>query len=198
VEDHPKLAEFRDNNRDLNRQVSTLKEGLAKFEGIDPSEVMALRTRLRDFEGLDPQKAREALGAAQKAADLEQALKTERQAKGKIALEHEVALAALKLGVVEDAVPLVQHLAHAVFAVGPGGEVATVEMSPMTPGVPLSVAEWVTQQQQAHPYLFKPSKGGGASNLPGPPPSRPVVSRHDGVAFGQNLEAIASGRVGVD
>lgn len=48
----PKLDEFRDNNRGLNRQVEELRAQMAKFEGVDPEKYKKALGALEELEKL--------------------------------------------------------------------------------------------------------------------------------------------------
>jgi|WetSurMetagenome_2_1015567.scaffolds.fasta_scaffold317470_1 hypothetical protein len=119
VEGHPdtakaaKLPEFRENNKALHARVEELETKLKAYEGIDGSDVAAMRERLAAFGDLDPEQARQALAAVGetkgRATELETALQAERQAHHAERVRNAVTFEFLKQG---------GHPAAADFVVG--------------------------------------------------------------------------------
>ena len=46
IEANTRLAEFRDNNRNINNKVTELDGKLKTFEGIDPTEYTKMKTKI--------------------------------------------------------------------------------------------------------------------------------------------------------
>jgi len=214
--DSKKLKEFRDSNRSLNTK-------LAAFEGIDPADVAtmratiaaldpeadtkraaaaaeadALKAKLAAFEGVDPAEYRVLKAKpddTQRAADLEAALASEKQAHEKTQFQHLIGFDFLRLGGRPDALGFIVGKAAETFTMA-NGKVTTKAFSTANPGVPLTIGEWMTSQLTAADFAFQPHRGVGP--LPTTvAPVRRTISAGDVHAFGANLAAIAAGDVEV-
>lgn len=211
VEANTKLAEFRDNNRALNTTKTELEARLKAFEGIDPVEHTKLKEKIAELEATgvkDKGSVAELVKAAVKAAvtpletklqEREQSEARAREALAVTALENQLRDAGIKAGVDERALPDYINRGKQVFKLVDGVAVARKGDQPLfskeRPAEELSMAEWAADLQKDAPFLFKPSKGGGASNNGN---SGPVVKKTisaDPLEFGQNLEGIAKGEV---
>lgn len=159
-----KLAEFRENNIELQKT-------LAKFDGLDPETARAafvkattLEEKLAAFEGVDPDEYR-ALKArpdtSQRAAELEAELAATKTAHAAAMLKNAVSVEFLRQGGRASAVDFMLQAASKVFEMGTDG-VTTKEFSATNPSQPLSVSEWITQQVAVADFAFQPSRGGGA------------------------------------
>jgi hypothetical protein len=188
VAQRAKVAEFRDSNRALNTKVAELEGRLAAFDGIDPEKARQV------LDGSQPALA-EQLAAADAARQ---------KAEGQLASERlrsAVVAEAGRLGVRPEAVDYVLQKAGGAFRVDAEGRVIATDgagFNPDRPGERLSLPEWVAGLTAAAPFLLAPSFGGGTPPQPrGPRPPVPGVSRHDALAVGKNLEAIAAGKIRV-
>ncbi len=91
----------------------------------------------------------------------------------------------------------VDQLAAATFQAGADGKLTTTARD--AEGALLTVESWLAQQQRERPFLFRPSRGGGATNAnSGTPPATPSVSRFDPLAIGTHAAEIASGKMQVN
>lgn len=216
VELNQKLTEFRDNNRTLNTTVSQLNDKLKTFEGIDPTEVTSLKTKLTELEkqGVKPdtnvaEMIRQAVTAAvtplqTKLTEREQSEKAAQEALAKRDLENQLREAGVKAGVDDRAMPDYINRGLQVFKLVDGRAVPRKGDAPIfskkNVTEELSMGEWATDLQNDAPFLFKPSKGGGAGGNLGNPGGfqgqRRVISS-DPLEFGRNLEGIAKGEVTV-
>lgn len=186
--DDPKLEEFRTNNRSLNNRVADLEAKLKTYDGID--DPAAARDALEKVKTL----ATAGDDATKKAADLEQQLQTEREAHRATKRQALVTAAFMAHGGEPKAADYVTSLAATTFTVNGDGKLTTTARD--AEGHPLTVERWLNVQQRERPFLFKPSKGGGAAtNGHGGPPPKPSISRDDPLAFGQHVEAIAAGKM---
>lgn len=215
VEANRKLAEFRDNNRALNAQISEVNTKLKSFEGIDPTEVVTMRTELDGFKkkgAAKPDDLTAMLSAELKKATepliaqlteikaREESTRRSLEVKG---LEDALREAGTKAGVRDTAMKDFIRRGTEVYKVVDGKYVAMNGETPLfskkSPADPLPFAEWAETLKPEAGHLFEPSKGAGTPpGTPGGPaagPKRFISS--DPIVFGQNLEAIAKGEVGV-
>lgn len=157
-----KLAAFRDKNIALMKEAVQLK---TKYEGIDPDATLVKLTeaeaKLAAFDGVDPAEYRLLKArpdVTKRAAELEADLATEKAAHAATQFKNTTTVEFLKAGGRESAVDYMVTEAAKVFAV----DGTTKEFSKENPGVPLTVAEWMTQQFTTSNFAFNPSRGGGA------------------------------------
>jgi hypothetical protein len=205
-----RLVEFRENNRGLAAEKTELTAKLAALNGLDPEEHKRMKVRIAELEkkgvkGADDLgvKIQEAVTAA--VNPLQQQLtditKREQDAQTKLLqrdLENTLTKAGISAGVEEKAIPDYLRRGMEVFSLEDGKPVAKNGTTPIystaNPDQPLSVGEWATGLVKEAPHLFKPTKGGGADGGPGGPLRGATISRD---SFGDNLEAIAKGKVTV-
>lgn len=186
-----KLAEFRDGNRGLNSKVTDLETRLKAFDGIDPEAAKTALAKAADTTRDD---------ALELAASLQTQLATTKNELRDLHIRHIVDSAFIAAGGVADASPMVLDRAKAAgYTLGADGQLTTTLPSVANPGVPMPVAEWLGQQMSTSSYLFKPSRGAGVPPRDSgqPPAAKPTIDKNDAVAFGKNVEAIASGAMGV-
>jgi hypothetical protein len=190
TEDHPdtaRLAEFRTNNRDLHQKLKDAEAKLAAFDGLDPVQ------------------AREALAKAaaapeheQKLRDTEAALAAERQAHHVARVRASLGFEFMRQGGQPEALEFVIDKAAKVWRPDEKtGDLTTDQRDAQ--GVRLTPESWVRDLAATAPFVFRPSKGGGAGGTRQGPPvdARVVVDRHDALAVGRALEDIASGKARV-
>lgn len=211
VEANRKLTEFRDNNRALNTKVTDLEGNLAKFKDIDPAKYTELQTKVTELEKAgvkgssdlaDQMKAAvtAAVGPLQtKLAEIEAKEKAAQQVIARTSVENALRDAGVKAGVDERAMPDYIRRGTEVFknvdgkVVPRNGEAPIFSKKNVTEE--LSMEEWAQNLQTEAPFLFKPSKGGGAGGSGGGggfQGERKVISS-DPLEFGRNLEGIAKG-----
>jgi hypothetical protein len=157
------------------------------------------------FDGIDPVAARAALDQvaqltdhAARLSEAEKSLAAERAAHRTTRLEATVSRAFIAVGGEPNAADYATSLAAAVFHVGDDGALTSDHRDHA--GGPLTVERWLAQQQQERPFLFRPSRGGGAASTSSRGPAteaKPSVSRFDPLAVGQNAAAIAAGQMDV-
>lgn len=209
-EDHEtlngKLAEFRDNN-------IKLRKDLEKFKDVDPEKYRQLQTEIETLRGKggktdesEVQKAIEkALAPIQQ--QLEQA-KAEAQAKAQQLEAKELGDAlwqiGVKAGVREEAREFWLSEAMKTFKLADGellgykGDSQLFSQRKGKAGEPLTADEWALEIAPRTPslaILYKDSKGGGAQPRSDAGGGARVVSRDNMDAISGNLEAIAKGSV---
>lgn len=214
VESNTKLAEFRDNNRALNNQVTEFKEKLKVFDGIDPKEHADLKTKITELEtagvkgkGDVAAQITAAVANALKPVQDKLAAREASEAAAQIALartnlENKLREVGTKVGIEERAMPDYINRGTQVFKLVDGKIVARNGDAPIfskeRPAEELGMEEWATTILQPDaPFLFKTSKGGGAGgegNTGRFTGQRKVISS-DPLEFGRNLEGIAKGEV---
>lgn len=217
--DHPevaghrnKVAEFRDNNIRLMKDLDAATGKLKAFDGVDPNEYVTLKTRVADFEklGKDPNSildvTRKQVEAAtqpllEKLTAIEAKEKAANAALARKELEATLTKAAMAVGVSESAVQDFIVRGAQVFTYEDGKVVAKNGDSPVFskrhPAAMLDVIEWAEDLSQSAPHLFKPSKGAntpGGLNTPSP---KKFVNGNDPLEFGRNIDGIIKGEVGV-
>jgi hypothetical protein len=156
VADDPKLAEFRQRNIDLLKEINDLK---AKYEGIDPEAVKADRARLAELEKIKPQERITALEtelATEKAAHA-----TARQQADAFVIDTKITDAFLKAGGRPEARAFIVAAAAGQFTVEKG-ELKGTKFSPDRPGEPMTLTEWLTLQTKSNAFCFLPSVGSGS------------------------------------
>jgi len=176
-EDKAKLAEFRDNNIALQKQVAELQ---ARFEGIDPEAVRRLAEEKARLE--EEQK----LKAGEFQSVLDSRLKTERSEWEKrvgsvtkerdalntrlaaIQIDQGVVAAATKRGLRGTAMPDILARARSVFRLVDGVPTAyeadgqTVRLGKDGTSA-MNLEEWIETQVSDAPHLFEANAGGGAA-----------------------------------
>jgi hypothetical protein len=192
VADDPKLAEFRDKNIALLKEVEDLK---AKYEGIDPLAVAADRARLAELEKAKPQDritALEAELAAEKTAHA-----STRKVADTSVIENKIADAFLKLGGRSEARAFIVAQSAGAFTVENAALKGT-KFSPSRPGEPMSVDEWLTLQTRENAFCFLPSSGGNARPMSGDSgPAGKTIKNPTPQELGRYAKEIASGEMKV-
>jgi hypothetical protein len=153
--DDPKLAEFRDKNIALLKEVADLK---ARYEGIDPDAVKADRAKLAELQTANPRlQTLETELAAEKTAHAET-----RKRSDAFIIDSTITDAFLKGGGRPETRAFVVAQSAGQFVVE-NGQVKGTQFSPDRAGEPMSVDEWITLQTRQHAFCFLPSTGSGAS-----------------------------------
>lgn len=220
LEANAKIVEFRNNNIELNKEVTRLKPIAEKFEGIDADEA---RTAIEKVKALgkkgvnDPQDFDTKLSSAVDAAlkplreqltTMTSEVQSERQRANDFLLRSQVADAFTKVGGKANASDFVVNLAKDIFEVKDNSVVAkTGKFSTAKPGDPISIDEWLESVQQNHDYVFAPSSGGGAprdkkganGGSGGPQPKlkegQTLLKNPTPQELGEHSAAIAAGKV---
>jgi hypothetical protein len=180
-----KLAEFRDNNRDLFRQKTDLEAKLKAFDGFDPDEYRALKARPDLTARVAELESQLAAATTEKT--------TAQQTADTAVFRAKVADAFLPVGGRPDALDFMITKAQQTFSLQ-NGQLTTKEFSGTRPGEPLSLTEWVGARILDSAFAFQPSSGGGANG------GAKTVTRtisNDPLEFGRNLDAIAKGEITV-
>jgi hypothetical protein len=181
--DHPdtaRLSEFRQSNRSLNSAKIELEAKLATMT----AELEAIRGKVANGDE-----------ASAKLAELTQQIAAKDQALRDTKLQATVASTFLALGGEARAAEYITSKAAQMFAIGDDGQLTAKGLAP--DGTPLTVERWLQSPDLS--WTFKPSRGGGAAPIShtATPTAPPKVSRFDVRAVGANLEAIASGKMGL-
>jgi hypothetical protein len=227
-----KVAEFRDTNIALLKEVEPLRvvktehETFKKrYEGIDPTEVVTLRTKVQEFEKNGVKDPKDI--GAQITAALEQAvtpLKTQLETLGQqletskregaeareqlVRKDFEATLSqkALKAGADERMLPHFVDYAQKTWKLENGTFVAKNGAAPIfseaRPHEPMTPDEWIAKQVTEAPGFFKPSGGGGAGGggglpggIPGAKPGARILKDPTPQELGKNADAILKGDV---
>ncbi len=215
-----KLDEFRKNNRKLHNAQQAAKKEMEKYKGIDPEKWAEAQERLKELDKLEEQgllkdgdveKVVEKRTATMR-SEYEQQVKSMKESLA--ALEDERNKLRGKLGntlietTFRQAVDKVGRLRPGAFTdvVGRARQNWTVdEEGQLTAkdlfnekGDPMTPEEWSSRLLRDAPYLFEEGQGGGASGGKkgsGADDKVKRITANDPSTFGENLEAIASGRV---
>ena len=176
-EDKSKLAEFRDHNIALQKQVAELQ---ARFEGIDPEAVRKLaeeKARLEEDQKLKAGEFQSVLDARLKAVQAEAEKRVGTVTKERDALNARLATIQIDQGIVEaatkrglraTAIPDITARARSVFRLVDGAPRAfepdgqTVRMG-KDGASPMNLEEWIEAQVSEAPHLFESNAGGGAA-----------------------------------
>lgn len=176
-EDKGKLAEFRENNIALQKQLAELQ---AKFEGIDPEAVRKLaeeKARLEQEQQLKAGQFDSVLDARLKAQSTEWekrvgAVTKERDTLNTrlaaIQIDQGVVAAATKRGLRATAMPDILARARSVFRLVDGVPTAfeadgqTVRLGKDGTSA-MNLEEWIETQVSDAPHLFEANAGGGAA-----------------------------------
>ena len=203
------LDEWRTNNRNLKRELDTLKPQLAD-----------LQEKYKDIDLEDYARVKAGTGDVQKQiADVEKRLKAQfdtnvaqersaraaAEAKFHLAqISNAVTLIAPKVGIQDTAIEDVQARAMRTFSMVDGAMVAMKGDEPIysekEPAKLLSIEEWAGGLAKDFPHYFKSSSGGGAGGGAGGRRmnGQQVIPMSDQKSFLANLEKIAKGEVHVD
>ena len=185
--DDPKLAEFRDKNIELMKELDDLKK---RFEGIDPDAVEADRAKLAEFEKAKPNERiteLETLLAAEKASRLD----IQKRADASV-IETQVTDGFLKSGGRPEARAFIVGQAAGVFTLE-NGKLISTKHSPDRPGERMSLSEWLSLQTREHAFCFFPSAGGGADPKRGGGSSARELRNPTPQQLGEHATAIAKG-----
>jgi hypothetical protein len=184
-----KLAEFRDNNIALLKELNELK---VRFEGIEPDAVKNERAELAALRAAKPD------AALQKQLDDERAAHAATRTKADaVVIENKLSDALARAGVRPQARAFVLAQAAGLFTLE-NGELKATKRSPARPGELMSVDEWVTQQTKENAYAFLPSSGGGADPRRGGGPGGTVLKNPSAQQLGQYATEIASGAMRIE
>lgn len=194
--DDPKLAEFRDKNIALMKEIDDLK---AKYDGIDPVAVAADRAKLAEFVKAKPDARIAELEAA---LATEQAARTEAQRKADTHRVRDTLRAkGLAAGVLPAALDMFLDKAEPVFTlVNDTVQARADKFSKSRPGELITPDEWTTDAIRAFPFLFAKSSGGGAapkSGLFSGSSSQKQLVDPSPQQLGQHAAAIAKGELKV-
>jgi len=176
-EDKSKLAEFRDNNIELQKQIRELN---ARFEGIDPEAVRKLteeKARLEEEQKLKAGEFQSVLDARLKAERTEAekrfgVITKERDALNArlatIQIDQGVVAAATKRGLRATAMPDITARARSVFRLVDGvARAFEADGQTVRAGKdgtsPMDLEEWIEAQVSEAPHLFESNAGGGAA-----------------------------------
>jgi hypothetical protein len=205
-----KVAEFRDNNRKLHKQVEDLT---SKYKDVDPDKYRTLQSEVDKLQkagikGADDIEARMASAVEKALAPVQARLDAEANERTKAqealaARDRDDALWTIgaKAGVKDNAKDEFLHAARKVWQRGDNGELIAREGErPLfskqrgKASEPLSLEEWATQWlPQEKDFLYKKSGGGGQQNDKNAGGSGSSLIANDPMAIGSNLEAIAKG-----
>lgn len=159
--DDPKLAEFRDKNISLMKEIDDLK---AKYKDIDPDAIAADRLKLTDYQTaktqLDAARVELATEKAALAAEKTAHADTRKRADD-LVIESAITDLFSKNGGRPEARAFVVAQAAGQFVVK-NGQVIGTKFSPDRAGEPMSVTEWITLQTRQNAFCFFNSSGGGA------------------------------------
>jgi hypothetical protein len=186
IPDSAKVAEFRDKN------VALLKE---------VEELRPLKTK---YQGIDPEAARVALAKSTDTAKLAADLAAEKAAHAATQLRHTIVSKFLYVGGRASAVDFMAERGAKVFAME-DGKLTTKEFSASNPAEPLSVDEWMKQQIAVADFAFQPSRGGGAGGSGGSSTTKfgarsdqKILKNPTAQDLGANASDIASGKTKVE
>lgn len=218
AETNSKLETFRENNRNLHRELEESKDKLKSFDGIDPEEHKRLKEQADGIKkkGVNAPEDIEAMvtRAVEKATtplnERIKGLETERDdaksSLGRSEVRTALTAAATAAGVdTEHALDDFLERGSKVFKYEDGKVIAKAEdgaplFNPDDGNTPLSAKAWAAGLASKAPHLFKKNSGGGAGGGGGAPPTVRKVSS-DPLEFGKNAEDIAKGKastVGAD
>ena len=214
-----KLKEFRDNNIKLMKEREELQGKLAKYGDVDPEKYQDALKKLQELDDkkmLDEGKIDELVNARterlrtgydtqikafqRKVGDLEGTSKTLSDELAKERIDGRLREVAGLAGIRKTALTDLINRGRQVWRLVEGVPVAMQGEQMIygkDPAKPISMDEWVKGLADEAPHLFEPSSGGGANNQGGNGAGRGprVIARGDPLAFGNNLEDIASGKV---
>jgi hypothetical protein len=186
VEAHrAKIAEFRDNNIKLMKELEELKSRLAKLDGVDPEEFKRLKAEkeklvkkgVKDVDELGQFVQQSIAEATKPLVDKLTAIEQERERLKRnleiSTLKDTISSIAVKKGVKQKAIPYVIDRATQMFRVvenGDGPPKVTAKdglYSRAKPAEPLTPEEWLDELAKSDDFLFEPSAGAGASPASG-------------------------------
>lgn len=213
------LGEFRGNNITLTKQLTTLKEQMKKFEGVDTekyAEAMETMRKLEEKQLIEAGKIDEVVNSRVDAmrnelggkitALEERATKAEKAAgdyKSKldiIAVDDTITKAIGEVAIPrKGAISDIINRARNTWRVDDEGKVIAMQGDQQIYGAdgkaPITPQEWATNLYKDASYLFEPNSGGNAQGSGGKNGKTTTVSRE---GFSSNLEGIAKGDVTID
>lgn len=221
VEANRKIAEFRDKNIALLKEVDVLRPLKTQFEGIDPVVAREAIAKVATFDknGL---KNAEDIEIRLKAMVEEHLKPVKEQLTASQAREHAAEVRAndllfessigdraAKAGAETKALKFLSGLARDAFEIKDGQVVAkTGKFSKEKPGDPLTPDEWIKDAALEHAYAFKPSTGGGAEGGAKPgagrgttttvKPGQTVLKNPTPQELGAAAKDIATGKIRVE
>ena len=155
-----KVAEFRNRNTDLIREIEPLRALAKTLEGLDPATIAENKAKAAELETTKAQ-----LATATTDLATERAARTAAQAKADASLLRDIVTSkALKVGARPDAIDIIVDKFSTVFGVvGDAVKAKDGTFSKEKPGDPLGVDEWIANAIREFPFLWKGSGGGGAA-----------------------------------
>lgn len=175
----PKLAEFRDNNRKLNKELAEAKEELKKFEGVDPArykEFEDTARKVKEGELIKAGKIDELLNS--KLEPIKKDFETKLSASEKknhdlssqlevLQIDNRLTEIGAKKGLRPTAIQDMLGRGRSVFKLKDGKVVALDEDGAQRrtkSGDPLTMEAWFDEDLTPNaPHLFQSSSGGGAN-----------------------------------
>jgi hypothetical protein len=216
-----KLDEFRNNNIELQKQIDVLKTEQARFQGVDPVKFKEYAEQIQKMEDKKLIDAGEIDKLVDKRvermkADFEgqsvaqaQTIEQLKTTNFSLATQLETVLidsqiqqavndtAAARPGAMQD----ILHRGRRLFKLVEG---KVVPLGPDNKPIygkdgkaPMTFTEWAESLVREAPYLFEANKGGGGRGGGSNQPPERIIQGGDPLTFGQNLEAIAAGKVEV-
>lgn len=212
------LDEFRNNNIDLLKKTEDLTAQLGKFDGVDMD---AYQKALKEQQQLDDKTLIDAGKVDELVEKRVERMKADFEGKSKalglrvdelstanltltgqlsnVLIDSEIQKAVSSVGKVRDgAMQDILNRGRSLFKL--------IDNKPVPIGVdknpifgkdgkaPMTFLEWGTDLLDKAPYLFETASGGGSQGGRTHHPSSEIVAAGDPVAFGRNLEDIASGK----
>ena len=222
-----KVQEFRDTNTKLRQNIQALEQKLKNYDGINPQEFLKAKQELvklqeeqlekrGEFNQILDNKTKAMSEAHAKETKMLKHQLQEAQTQSTKFLDkiralsvHQAIHNSAREGVplIPEAVETVASLADKTWMVdGNTGELSARDYDGSdalgSDGKPLRMVEWLAGLSETHPFLFQRSSGGSTApsdSVEGFGPNGPkTISVNDAKAFGDNLEAIASGEVKVN
>lgn len=202
-----KLAEFRDNNRKMHKDLEELRELQKKYENVDPDEYRKLKQRLDDLDKRGVGKPDDVQAAIDKALEpYKKKLEAEERARAEAQekfinaeFTRHVSDLALKHRVRPDSVDLVVPLAKQKFEYKDGSIVSREGVKhPTEPHKDYQPTDWLSDLIKERPNLFETSEGSGAGGNRGRKPAGKVLINPTPEDMGRLSKEIASGEVRVE
>lgn len=180
--DDPKLAEFRDNNRKLNKELAEAKEELKKFDGLDVAKYKEYETtqqKLKDGELIKAGKIDELLNSKLDPIKKEFQLQLEASKKEKeqlnsqletLTIDNQLTELGTKKGLRPTAIDDMIARGRKVFKLKDGKPVALGNDGAQIldkAGNPITMQIWLDALTTDAPHLFQSSTGGGANGNQG-------------------------------
>ncbi len=173
------VAEFRDNNINLERRLREEKGKGSAFDGIDPETYRSMEAELADLKKKTPKRESELVAVTAqleklsgKFDELTASAKADREALSRTRLTDALQAAATKAGVSAKAMTDALSRAAGVFSIDKDGAFAARNgegqiYSEENPGKPLGMAEFFGSLRTEASHLFEESKGAGTETSTG-------------------------------